>query len=114
MKNTISAAGPNPQKNAFSSTPEEQAVCSPAATEFYTNAVPDAIRVMACLQDIAKNCERAAKKRWPTAVKAHPITPTFEYSEQSDRSLRFSIFCVCETTTSSCGRPLLPPLDDHR
>jgi hypothetical protein len=46
---------PAPQEDLFSGTPEEQAACSPDATKFCSDAIPDTFRVLACLQDPAKN-----------------------------------------------------------
>ena len=34
----------------FQGTPEEQAACSPDATKFCSDAIPDTFRVLACLQ----------------------------------------------------------------
>ena len=41
---------PLPGPFNFQGTPEEQAACSPDATKFCSDAIPDTFRVLACLQ----------------------------------------------------------------
>lgn len=41
---------PLPGPFNFQGTPEEQAACSPDATKFCGDAIPDTFRVLACLQ----------------------------------------------------------------
>jgi len=51
---------PAPQGDLFSGTPEEQAACSPDATKFCKDSIPDTFAVLACLQDnrekLRKDC----------------------------------------------------------
>jgi hypothetical protein len=42
----------------FQGTPEEQAACSPDATKFCSDAIPDTFRVLACLQDHRKRLRK--------------------------------------------------------
>jgi hypothetical protein len=41
---------PLPGPFNFQGTPEEQAACSPDATKFCSDVIPDTFRVLACLQ----------------------------------------------------------------
>jgi hypothetical protein len=54
LSGTALAAGgapsPFPPLFDFQGTPEEQAACSPDATKFCSDAIPDTFRVLACLQ----------------------------------------------------------------
>jgi hypothetical protein len=53
---------PAPQGGLFSGTPEEQAACSPDATRFCSDAIPDTFRVLACLQDHREKLRKACQK----------------------------------------------------
>jgi hypothetical protein len=53
---------PAPQGDLFSGTPEEQAACSPDATRFCSDAIPDTFRVLACLQDHREKLRKACQK----------------------------------------------------
>ncbi len=53
---------PAPQGNLFSGTPEEQAACSPDATKFCRDAIPDTFRVLACLQDHREKLRKVCQK----------------------------------------------------
>jgi hypothetical protein len=43
-------------------TPEEQTACSPDATKFCSDAIPDTFRVLACLQDHREKLRKACQK----------------------------------------------------
>jgi hypothetical protein len=51
-----------PQGGLFNGTPEEQAACSPDATRFCSDAIPDTFRVLACLQDHREKLRKACRK----------------------------------------------------
>jgi hypothetical protein len=51
-----------PQGDLLSGTPEEQAACSPDATKFCSDAIPDTFRVLACLQDHREKLRKACQK----------------------------------------------------
>jgi hypothetical protein len=53
---------PAPQGDLFSGTPEEQAACSPDATRYCSDAIPDTFRVLACLQDHRQKLRKACQK----------------------------------------------------
>jgi hypothetical protein len=53
---------PAPQGDLFSGTPEEQAACSPDATKFCSDAIPDTFRVLACLQDHREKLRKVCQK----------------------------------------------------
>jgi hypothetical protein len=53
---------PAPQGDLLSGTPEEQAACSPDATKFCSDAIPDTFRVLACLQDHREKLKKACQK----------------------------------------------------
>jgi hypothetical protein len=53
---------PAPQGDLFSGTPEEQAACSPDATRFCSDAIPDTFRVLACLQDHREKLRKVCQK----------------------------------------------------
>jgi hypothetical protein len=46
----------------FQGTPEEQAACSPDATRFCSDAIPDTFRVLACLQENRQKLRKACLK----------------------------------------------------
>jgi hypothetical protein len=46
----------------FQGTAEEQAACSPDATKFCHDAIPDTFRVLACLQDHRKQLRKVCLK----------------------------------------------------
>jgi hypothetical protein len=54
-----------PQGGLLSGTPEEQAACSPDATKFCKDEIPDTFRVLACLQEhrdkLRKACQQVLK-----------------------------------------------------
>jgi cysteine rich repeat protein len=43
-------------------TPEEQAACSPDASRFCSDAIPDTFRVLACLQENRQKLRKACLK----------------------------------------------------
>lgn len=51
-----------PQGDLFRGTPEEQAACSPDATRFCSDAIPDTFRVLACLQDHREKLREVCQK----------------------------------------------------
>ena len=53
---------PNPQGSLFSGTPEKQAACSPDATRFCSDAIPDTFRVLACLQEHREKLRKVCQK----------------------------------------------------
>jgi hypothetical protein len=53
---------PAPQGDLLSGTPEEQAACSPDATKFCSDAIPDTFRVLACLQGHREKLKKACQK----------------------------------------------------
>lgn len=53
---------PASQGDLFTGTPEEQAACSPDATKFCSDAIPDTFRVLACLQDHREKLKKACQK----------------------------------------------------
>ena len=53
---------PASQGDLFSGTPEEQAACSPDATKFCSDAIPDTFRVLACLQDHREKLRKVCQK----------------------------------------------------
>lgn len=48
--------------NPFQGTPEEQAACRPDSTAFCRDAVPDQLRVLACLQQNRQRISRACRQ----------------------------------------------------
>jgi hypothetical protein len=54
---------PGPQPfNPFQGTPEEQAACAPDATRFCKDAIPDTLRVLACLQENRQKIRKVCLK----------------------------------------------------
>jgi hypothetical protein len=54
---------PGPQLlNPFQGTPEEQAACSPDATNFCKDAIPDTFRVLACLKENRQRIRKVCLK----------------------------------------------------
>jgi hypothetical protein len=54
---------PGPQPfNPFQGTPEEQAACAPDATKFCKDAIPDTLRVLACLQENRQKIRKVCLK----------------------------------------------------
>ena len=52
-----------PQQGGFlSGTPEEQAACAPDSTKFCRDAIPDTLRVLACLQENRKSLRKVCLK----------------------------------------------------
>jgi len=53
--------GPQPL-NPFQGTPEEQAACAPDATSFCKDAIPDSLRVLACLKEHRQRIRKVCLK----------------------------------------------------
>ena len=53
--------GPQPL-NPFQGTPEEQAACAPDANNFCKDAIPDPLRVLACLKDHRQRIRKVCQK----------------------------------------------------
>ena len=51
-----------PQGSLLQGTPEEQAACAPDATKFCQEAIPDSLRVLACLQDHRERLRRECQQ----------------------------------------------------
>jgi hypothetical protein len=51
-----------PPFNPFQGTPEEQAACAPDATRFCKDAIPDTLRVLACLQENRQKIRKVCLK----------------------------------------------------
>jgi hypothetical protein len=51
-----------PQGGLFQGTPEEQAACAPDSTKFCRDAIPDTLRVLACLQEHRQRLRRVCQK----------------------------------------------------
>ncbi len=51
-----------PQGNLIQGTPEEQAACSPDATKFCKDEIPDTFRMLACLQAHREKLHKACQK----------------------------------------------------
>lgn len=50
---------PPPSPGLFQGTPEEQTACAPDAAKLCIEAIPDSLRVLACLQAHRKSLRRA-------------------------------------------------------
>jgi len=53
---------PAPSGGLFQGTPEEQAACAPDSTKFCQDAIPDNLRVLACLQGHRQKLRKACQK----------------------------------------------------
>ena len=53
---------PAPSGGLFQGTPEEQAACAPDSTRFCQDAIPDSLRVLACLQGHRQRLKKACQK----------------------------------------------------
>jgi Cysteine rich repeat len=51
-----------PLLNPFQGTPEEQAACAPDANNFCKDAIPDPLRVLACLKDHRQRIRKVCLK----------------------------------------------------
>lgn len=51
-----------PESGLFKGTPQEQAACSPDATRFCSDAIPDTFRVLACLQEHRHRLRKACRQ----------------------------------------------------
>jgi len=53
----------------FQGTPEEQEACAPDATKFCLDAIPETLRVLACLQEHRDKLRKACQK----VLEAHGV-----------------------------------------